>query len=59
MSGRLLLAIFYRWVVIFGYVCLRLRLRLRVALDVFFDKGARIFAGHRGVGLRHGLAGSA
>ncbi|ACB79514.1 hypothetical protein Mpop_1344 [Methylorubrum populi BJ001] len=58
MSGRLLLGVLYRWVVIFGYVCLRLRLKLRVALNVFFDKGARIFAGHRGIGLGHGLVGS-
>jgi len=58
MSGRLLLGVLYRWVIIFGCVCLRLRLRLRVAINVFFDKGARIFAGHRGIGRGHELVGS-
>ncbi len=38
---------------------MRLRLRLRVALIVLLNEGTRIFAGHGGVGMSHGLAGSA
>lgn len=59
MSSRLLLSVLHRSVVLFRNVCMRLRLRLRVALIVFLNEGARIFAGHGGVGMSHGLAGSA
>ncbi|CAO4155142.1 hypothetical protein LNAOJCKE_5487 [Methylorubrum aminovorans] len=59
MSGRLLLGVLRRRVVLFRNVCVWLGCRLRIALIVFLNEGTWIFAGHRGIGLGHEIGGSA
>ncbi|AWI90551.1 hypothetical protein C0214_21370 [Methylobacterium sp. DM1] len=59
MSGRLLLGVLHRRVVLFRNVCVWLGCRLRIALIVFLNEGTWIFAGHWGVCMSHGLAGFA